>query len=197
MKIKKILNVIVGSIIMSIGIKFTILLNLGSDPMTMLWIGISNLLSITVGQANILVSFIFLVIVLVLDKKQLNIGSLLNPIVITMTLDMLQKVSIPAFNIWFRMILVIIGFLVLSFGIAMYAAADFGKGAYEALVFALSNKVNFKVGTIRTVFDILFAFIGVMLGAKFNIGTIIAIIFIGSGIQFFLNIINKLESEKK
>lgn len=90
MNVKKILHVIFGSFIMGVGISLTISVNLGSDPMTMFWIGIAKTLGITVGQANLLVSAVMLVYVLKVDRRQIHLGSFLNPIVISLTTDALQ-----------------------------------------------------------------------------------------------------------
>ena len=188
---KKLVNVIVGSLIMALGIRFIIAVNLGSDPMTMFWIGISNLFSISVGQANILTSTLFLLIVFFLDRKQLNVGSILNPLIVTFVLDHTGMIDFSYYNFVVRLALIVCAFIILSFGIALYSFADFGKGSYEALVFAMSEKTNFEVGKIRTMFDVFFAFAGFMLGAILNVGTLIAIVSIGSGIQFF---IKRLES---
>ena len=72
----KIIRVILGSVLMGIGISFTIWANVGSDPMTVFWIGTAQKLSITVGQANIVVSLIILLFVFFMDKKQIHVGSL-------------------------------------------------------------------------------------------------------------------------
>ena len=42
MKLKKLLFVTLGSLIMGLGISITIGVNLGSDPMTLFWIGIAD-----------------------------------------------------------------------------------------------------------------------------------------------------------
>ena len=53
MNYKKIGLVVLGSLISGIGIAITIAVDLGSDPMTLFWIGIADTLHITVGQANL------------------------------------------------------------------------------------------------------------------------------------------------
>ena len=139
MMLKKLLIVILGSFIMGIGISLTIAVNLGSDPMTMFWIGVSKMLHISVGQANLLVCAILLVYVFFADRKHIHVGSILNPIVIALVTDNMTFLSFQDYSYSIRIIIMIIGLIILAFGIAFYALADYGKGAYEAVVFTLSE----------------------------------------------------------
>ncbi len=180
---------------MALGIQFTIAANLGTDPMTMFWTGISNLFSITIGESNILISLFLMIIAFFIDRKQLHIGSFINPIIIYITLEFFNFINFVSFSSMLRLILLIIGYSMLSFGIALYSKQECGKGAYEAFVFAISNKAHLSVGKVRTICDITLGFMGCILGAKFSIGTLIAILFIGSCVQYFLNLFSKMEGE--
>ncbi len=189
MDLRKTLLVIIGSFIMGIGISMTIAVNLGSDPMTLFWIGTANHLHITVGQANLLVCGVLLVIVFFLDRKQIHLGSILNPIVIALTTDAFASLDFESLDFALRIVLMILGLLILAFGIAFYALADYGKGAYEALVFTLCDRFGMAVGIVRTSADIFFALLGILLGAPFAIGTLLAIVCMGSGIQLCLKLL--------
>ena len=59
-----------------------------------------------------------------------------------------------------------------------------GRGSYEAVTFALVEKNNWQVKIVRMVLDILVVIIGVVLGGKFGICTIITVIISGPIIQF-------------
>lgn len=189
MDLRKLLLVIVGSFIMGIGISMTIAVNLGSDPMTLFWIGVASHLHITVGQANLLVCAVLLVIVFFMDRKQIHLGSLLNPIVIALTTDAFVNLNFEGASYLLRIILMVLGLLILAFGIAFYALADYGKGAYEALVFTLCDRFHLAVGIVRTSADIFFAILGIVLGAPAAIGTLLAIVCMGSGIQLCLKLL--------
>ncbi|MEG0744548.1 MAG: hypothetical protein RR493_07205 [Erysipelotrichaceae bacterium] len=64
-------------------------------------------------------------------------------------------------------------------------------GAYEALVFSIAKQSKIAVGYIRTTIDIALSLTGIILGAQFGIGTLLAILLMGTGIQFFLKLLNK------
>lgn len=190
---KKLGYVILGSLIMGIGISMTIIANVGSDPMSVFWIGISDTLSISVGQANLLVCSCILLVVLFVDRKQLHIGSLINPICISLVTDMIVSLSITVEHYMIRVMLCVIGLCILAFGIALYALADMGKGAYEALVFCIQKKSKYSIRAIRITCDLTLAIFGYLLGGPVALGTLLAILCIGTGIQFFIRYLSKKE----
>lgn len=187
--LRKSIVVTLGSIIMGIGISLTIASNLGSDPMTLLWVGLSNTLSISIGQANVLVSAIILIFVFFLDKSHISVGSLLNPIVIAITTEVCGQFIVPIESMILSSIVCLLGLLLLAFGIACYASINYGKGAYEALVFCISEKIAKPISVLRMFFDISFALLGVLLHAQFAIGTLLAIVCMGPSIGLFLKAI--------
>ncbi len=189
MKLKKLLFVTLGSLIMGLGISITIGVNLGSDPMTLFWIGIADQLHITVGQANILVCVVLLAIVFFLDRHQIHVGSLINPAAIAIVTDNVSLSFLASLPFAARILMMIAGLAVLAFGIALYALADYGKGAYEAMVFTVCKRGHLAVGVVRTSCDILLAIAGILLGAPAAIGTLLAILCMGSGIQIFIKML--------
>lgn len=195
--IKRLLLVLIGSCIMGIGISLSVMSNLGCDPLTLFWIGITYILPVTIGQANIIVAFCMLVIVFFLDRKQLHIGSLLNPLIIALTTDFLNSFSVQIDSLYGRIPLLVIGFTLLALGIAIYSFADYGKGAYEALVFALITLWKKSIFIIRTSFDILFTILGIILGGSLSIGTILAIGMMGACIQTFMKILSRFSFFEK
>lgn len=190
---KQLCMVVVGSIIMGVGIALCVISNLGADPLTMLWQGFTNLLPMTLGQANLFVSGVILLIVFFLDKKQIHIGSFLNPIFIGLTTDfILPRVTVELPFVG-NLGLMLIGLLILSFGVAFYALGNLGRGAYEALVFALVERLHRSIKLVRTSFDVIFALLGVIMGVSLTIGPILAIFALGNCIQFFVEQLSKVK----
>lgn len=194
---KQLCMVVVGSIIMGVGIALCVISNLGADPLTMLWQGFTNLLPMTLGQANLFVSGVILLIVFFLDKKQIHIGSFLNPIFIGLTTDfILPRVTVELPFVG-NLGLMLIGLLILSFGVAFYALGNLGRGAYEALVFALVERLHRSIKLVRTSFDVIFALLGVIMGVSSTIGPILAIFALGNCIQFFVEQLSKVKLLQK
>ena len=78
----------------------------------------------------------------------------------------------------------LLGVILLAVGTGLYASASLGRGSYEAVTFALAEKNNWQVKIVRIALDILVVIIGVLLGGKFGICTIITVIISGPIIQF-------------
>lgn len=77
----------------------------------------------------------------------------------------------------------LLGIAIFSFGTGIYSAADFGRGSYEAVTFSLAEKNGWKIKIVRMVLDIIMVIIGVLLGGKFGICTIAAVLLSGPIIQ--------------
>ena len=130
----KLLIVIIGSTLVGLGIAIAITSGFGADPITILWDGISRVLPITVGQASMILAVFMLIVVLILDKKQINIGTLVNPFVVGLSTDYFVGFNINSDKFIINLMLLLLGLLILGFGLALYASADFGRGSYEALI---------------------------------------------------------------
>ena len=78
----------------------------------------------------------------------------------------------------------LLGVILFAVGTGLYASASFGRGAYEAVTFALAEKNNWQVKIVRMILDIVMVVIGVLLGGKFVVCTIVTVIISGPIIQF-------------
>ena len=78
----------------------------------------------------------------------------------------------------------LLGVILFAIGTGFYAAASLGRGSYEALTFSLAEKNGWQVKVVRMILDILMVIVGVLLGGKFGLCTIVTIIISGPIIQF-------------
>ena len=78
----------------------------------------------------------------------------------------------------------LIGVVLFAVGTGLYASASLGRGSYEAVTFALAEKNNWQVKIVRMVLDIIMVVIGVLLGGKFGVCTIVTVLISGPIIQF-------------
>lgn len=191
LKFIKLLIVIIGSILVGLGIAIAVSSGFGADPITVLWDGITQVLSVTIGQASMLLAIIMLIIVLILDRKQINIGTLVNPFIVGAATDFFVGFNINSDNFIINIMMLLLGLVILGFGLALYSFANFGRGSYEALVLSIVEKYKFKLVYVRYCFDLLFLILGVVLGAKLSIGPIVAFLSIGYMIQIFMNVFKR------
>ena len=75
------------------------------------------------------------------------------------------------------------GVILFAVGTGLYASASLGRGSYEAVTFALAEKNHWQVKIVRMVLDAIMVVIGILLGGKFGVCTIITVIVSGPIIQ--------------
>ena len=78
----------------------------------------------------------------------------------------------------------LIGIVIFAVGTGLYASVSLGRGSYEALTFSLAEKNNWQVKVVRMVLDIIMVVLGVILGGKFGLCTIVTIFISGPIIQY-------------
>lgn len=106
--------------------------------------------------------------------------------------------GIPVDRYWVRILLVLIGVVVLGFGVALSVMANVIMNSGEAFVKAISDTVHKKFGNIKTVFDISCVAAAVILSLIFfdfsivgtREGTIITAVLTGVVVNFFVKRLN-------
>ena len=83
----KILLSIIGLFILGVGVSFTIQSNLGTDPASTLELGVSKILNISYGACAAIYNIILLTIIFFIDKKYINISSILAIFIIGYTAE--------------------------------------------------------------------------------------------------------------
>lgn len=189
----KSLVVIAGSLLMGFGIGLTALTNLGSDPLASFWLGISNIIPISVGQANIMVAVLMMIYPLVKDKSQIGFGTLMSPLMISVAVDSILSLNLNLQSFTANLIFIIAGFMILSIGAALYISADFGKSSYDACLIILSEKLSIGLGKMRSLGDLTLFILAVILGVRISLGPVLAILIIGPMLGYSLSIINRFK----
>ena len=192
----KTLIVIVGSIISAYGITLAIGAGFGGATLAILWQGLTNVTGMTIGTSSFVVAVVMIIFALFYDRKQINVGTVLYQIIYSFFVDVFTKVQhytdIKAVNF----VLMLLGIVLFSFGTGLYSAADFGRGSYEAVTFSLAEKNNWEIKIVRMALDVLMVVTGVLLGGKFGICTIAAILLSGPIIGATVNTVKKIGAFK-
>lgn len=182
--IKKIIIIVVGSIVAAYGITLALYAGFGGATLAVLWQGISKTFHISIGTSSMIVAIIMIIFVFFYDKSQIQIGTILYQIVYSICVDLFTNVHIYSKCIWVNILIMLLGVIFFAIGTGVYAAASLGRGSYEALTFSLAEKNGWQVKVVRIVLDIIMVIVGVMLGGRFGICTIVTIVISGPVIQF-------------
>ena len=189
---KKIIIILIGSIIAAYGITLAMYAGFGGATLAVLWQGISKTFHISIGMASMIVALIMIGFVFFYDRTQIHIGTILYQIVYSFCVDLFANAHVYSMHVWINACIMVLGIMLFAIGTGFYAAASLGRGAYEALTFSLAEKNGWQVKVVRIILDIVMVLIGVMLGGKFGICTIVTIIISGPVIQFTASKTKKL-----
>ena len=147
---------IIGSIVAAYGIMLAMGAGFGGATLAVLWQGMSVTFGMSLGMASFIVAAAMLIISLFYDRRQINAGTIVYQIIYSFFVDVFAKINVYPEQAWLRLAVMCVGIIIFAAGTGAYAAADLGKGSYEALTFSLAEKNNWPVKTVRTALDALF-----------------------------------------
>ena len=185
----KILFVITGTAVAALGMDMAIYSGFGSATLAVLWQRISKTVNVTVGQASFTVAAAMVIFCLFYDRSQIHIGTILYQIVYGICIDWFAPYIPCGESKSLNFLLMIAGLVIFSLGSALYSAADFGKGSYEALTFAIVNKNHYSIQTVRIVLDIACVLGGILLGGEIGLCTVATILLSGVLLQQFIKLL--------
>lgn len=158
--------------------------NLGLSPWDVFHQGVSRLAGITIGQASIIVSIIFVIIGMMLGQK-IGLGTILNMIIVGKLIDVIMEMNIipVAPNIISGVIMMMIGMLVMGFGCYLYIGCGLGCGPRDGVMMGISKNINKPIKYVRASIEITVLTFGYILGGDIGLGTMISAIGLGYSMQ--------------
>ena len=139
-------------------------------------IGLSNILGISFGTANLIISVIVIAVDLI-GKGKIGLGTILNILLIPVFSDLWIKVFsfLPSpSSMAVGIFCTLLGQLVLSFATILYMSPALGCGPRDTLMVILGKKLpKLPIGAVKFGIEALVLVIGVLLGAPFGVGTVL------------------------
>lgn len=180
---KKIVVIVIGSMIAAYGITLALYAGFGGATLAVLWQGLSETFHMSIGMASFMLALGMILFVVIYDRSQIHIGTVLYQIVYSACVDLFANCHIYSRYVWVNFLIMLLGVILFAVGTGLYASASLGRGSYEAVTFALAEKNNWQVKIVRMILDIVMVVVGVLLGGKFGICTIVTVIISGPVIQ--------------
>ncbi|MDO4188133.1 MAG: hypothetical protein Q4D29_04010 [Lachnospiraceae bacterium] len=197
----KIIVLMIGLTIAHLGCTLFILSNLGNDPYNVLIQGLyrsiygaTGLEFLTHGRVHVVVCVIIVLVLLIVDKSYIKIGTLLcmifgGPIIDVFTL-LLQNIITD--NLVVRIIAMALGSIILAFGMTIVIKSDCGTGPNDLVAVVISDKIKKNFGVIRIIVDVLFVAVGFMLSGTVGVGTLCCAFLVGPVANFFMPMNEKI-----
>jgi len=183
-RLRKIIQVFLGTTTIGIGISLNYIADLGLGPWGVFHDGLSKTIGLPYGRTIIFTGFIVMLFWIPLKQKP-GFGTIVDLIWIGSVADLV----IPRFqlstNTLQSLVLIFFGILLIGIGTAVYVGAGLGVGPRDGIMVGFENR-GIKIGTARILIE-LFAFIsGWILGGNVGYVTILFVIGIGPVVQLVL-----------
>ena len=158
---------------------------LGLAPWDVLHSGFIRHVPMTLGQAVVLFSFVVLVLWVPL-REMPGIGTISNAVVVGLSADLTLAVLDRPEALWARIALMVGGVALCGLASALYIGAQLGRGPRDGLMTGLSRRTGLSLRLVRTALEVTVVVIGLLLGGKLGVGTVVYALAIGPLTQLML-----------
>ena len=199
----RIVILLVGLTIAHLGVTLFLLSDLGSDPFNVLVQGVYRTLDrllhwsfLTHGRTHVGISLLIVLILLVIDRSYIKIGTALcmlfgGPIIDFFT--MLLSPALGSLSSFIpRVLMLVAGCVILAYGMTIVIRSDAGTGPNDLVALVISEKRSWKFSVVRIVVDAAFTLLGFLLGGIAGLGTLICMFLVGPVAGFFLPVNERL-----
>ncbi|MDO4336808.1 MAG: hypothetical protein Q4C91_01835 [Eubacteriales bacterium] len=184
----------IGLTIAHLGVSLFLVSELGSDTFTVMIQGISLSVGLSIGTCHVIALIFLMILMLLTTKGYVKPGTVVCAFcggwIIDFFLWLIGDHISAASPLWVRLLVMLAGCIILSFGMSIVIESNSGTGPNDLIAIILTDKINKKRPVqfqfVRIACDICFIIVGVLLGGKFGIGTIAAALLVGPAVQFFL-----------
>ena len=157
---------------------------LGVPPWDVLHQGLSVRFGLTVGVWSVIISVVVLLLWIPL-RERFCIGTLLNAVIIGLTLDGTAAVVPEADGAVLAWVMLLGGVLAIGIASGMYIGANLGPGPRDGLMTGIAKRGP-SIRLTRALIEISVLALGWILGGTFGVGTVVYALAIGPLVQIFL-----------
>jgi uncharacterized membrane protein YczE len=182
----RLVSLVVGLFLCACGIVCFYESELGLPPWDVLHQGLADLLGVSFGVANLIVSLAVLALVWLL-RAHIGLGTFLNAlltgsfVIALLAIDQVAALSEEPLGV--RIVLLAAALPFFGFGTALYIAPAMGAGPRDSLMLVTSTRLGIRIGAARAAVEIAALLVGVVLGGTVGIGTLVFAAGIGPAVE--------------
>ncbi|MEO7586814.1 MAG: hypothetical protein ABIS84_02165 [Arachnia sp.] len=166
---------------------------LGVMPWTVLEQGLTNAVGLSIGVWSVLVGLLLLAVSMWLGLRP-GVGTLLNIVLVGLTIDAVLAVLPPLEGLPLRVGALVLGIALNGVATGAYIGAGLGHGPRDGLVTSLAGRTGRTLRLTRTVVEIGVVVLGVVLGGQLGAGTVVFALAIGPLMHFFVPLLDMRSS---
>jgi uncharacterized membrane protein YczE len=161
---------------------------IGLDPWDVLHEGFSQRTGLTFGVITAIASACVLLLWIPLRQRP-GIGTVLNVIVISVTVDLVRAVLPDEHRLGWQIVLLVGGVVLNAVATAVYVGARLGPGPRDGLMTGLAAHSGWSVRLVRTGIEVTVLATGWLLGGTVGVGTVLYALAIGPLTQALLPLV--------
>lgn len=195
--LKKVIISIIAINFVGLGGSLFLKSGLGGDSITLLLEGLHKYFELSYGLISIIYSGIFIILAMIFNRKSLGIGTFLYAFICGYFVDFYMSIIqslISENNLLISFMFILIGQLSICLGFAILISVDTGMSGLDGVLYYIEEKYNIGYKICKTVIDIIFCIVGMLLGGVFGVGSIFAMLTGGTIISYITRFIKKEKS---
>nr|WP_206699497.1 YitT family protein [Bacillus atrophaeus] len=186
---------VLGILILTLGISFTIQSDLGTSPFDAVVVGLSKNVGLTVGSWEIIIAFILICCNSFLKRQRPEILGLLTAFITGIGIDMwlflLHNLLTP--DLWYSKVICFgIGLVVIGLGTATYLHTNFAPIPVDRLTLIIKELTRTNIFFSRTFIYLLFLIAAIILNGPIGVGTLLTVCLGGIILNYFMPFTEKI-----
>ncbi|WP_409302706.1 YczE/YyaS/YitT family protein [Peribacillus sp. SCS-155] len=148
---------------------------LGLNSWDVLNVALFNRLGLTIGTWGVLCGIFLIFISLIIDRKYINFGTILNAMLVGPIMDFFLWTDIlpDATHSWVDFLIIGASIVLAGIGGGMYVASGMGAGPRDGFMLTVSDLTGVSVSNARIIVESIIVIIGFLLGGPVFIFTFI------------------------
>ena len=168
----------VGLVLYGVSLAMMVRADLGLAPWDVLHSGLAQLVSLTIGQVIVVMSFVVLLLWIPLREVP-GLGTISNALVVGVALDAAFALFDAPGALWARTALLAGGVLLNGLATALYIGSQFGRGPRDGLMTGLHRRTGRSLRLVRTGLEVTVVLLGLLLGGVAGLGTVVYALALG------------------
>lgn len=186
---------VLGILILTLGISFTIQSDIGTSPFDALLVGLSINVGLTVGSWEIIIALILIGCNSFLKRQRPEVLGLLTAFITGIGIDMwlflLHNLIRP--ELWYSKVVCFgIGLVVIGLGTATYLHTNFAPIPVDRLTLIIQELTSTNIFFSRTFIYLVFLMMAIISNGPIGIGTLLTVCLGGLILNYFMPITKKV-----
>lgn len=194
---KRTIFMLAGILLIGISVGFYRMGGFGADPFSCMNLGISRFLGISFGNWQLMINAALLAVVWVTVRECIGLGTIINMVMVGYSADFVcwllqEQICLPV-DLPLRILFLLAGMVLITFGCACYMAAGLGIAPYDSIALIITKYTHISFRLARAMGDAAAVLAGIAFctaaGAgvwqAVGLGTALSVCCNGPLIQFF------------